>query len=104
MDEKFETVAEWFKAVKEAQTGGYVDPRLKRMDQWVSVKDRLPEVNKYVYLFSVERKYGLGRLKNIGGEYQWNVVTQYGFYYFHGDEFDDITHWMPLPDPPESEE
>lgn len=64
---------------------------------WISVKDRLPEINEPV-LFTGKN--------DIGNRYP----AQKGYY--SGDEWytfgglwdkplDRVTHWMPLPEPPE---
>lgn len=76
----------------------------EKMPGWISVKDRLPENNVRVLVCSnngdkdsaiaithyTQKKYGF----NIEG---WNEPWQY-FFYNH-----DITHWMPLPEPPKEE-
>ena len=63
---------------------------------WISVKDRMPEINEPI-LFTGKN--------TIGNRYP----AQKG--YFSGDEWysfglidkcsDGVTHWMPLPEPPE---
>lgn len=58
------------------------------MDNWISIKDRLPEEGTRVIAFS------LGQYTNI---------TWYKFGIF-GDSrgsIRDVTHWQPLPEPPE---
>ena len=71
---------------------------LESKQRWIPVSERLPEVGKYVFLFMVSKTYGVG----IGTgyvpkdkKYQW-VVTQMPIPY------DEITHWMPLPELPEA--
>ena len=67
------------------------------MNEWISVKDRLPEENESVLA-----------VRNISGRF---VVGNF----FHNEcgwildgwkikrtEFDDIEYWMPLPPPPEA--
>jgi hypothetical protein len=70
---------------------------------WISVKDRLPEADELVICFgrafcqngpSVEQ----GRY-NKWGQWQnceWDGCGGYEY-------FDEVTHWMPLPKPPEKE-
>lgn len=66
--------------------------------KWVSVKDRLPEISKNVLLcyelICFDRKYPdifIGYLKD-------NKIWRIGKEDFI---FESITHWMPLPEPPE---
>jgi len=60
--------------------------------EWISVEDRLPETKKKI-LFIIDGT---------------NMVT--GFYSYTFNEFrvgfrgyKNVTHWMPLPDPPEGD-
>jgi transcriptional regulator with XRE-family HTH domain len=57
-----------------------------KKDGWISVKDRLPEKDEYVLCFC-----------NIGDGFQ--AIFHYG----KERKFDGtaVTHWMPLPNPPE---
>lgn len=57
-----------------------------KKDGWISVKDRLPEKDEYVLCFC-----------NIGDGFQ--AIFHYG----KERKFDGtaVTHWMPLPEPPE---
>ncbi len=59
------------------------------MAEWISVKDRLPEEGSYVLVF-VNLGYGY----TIGTSLYLNKS-------FKMDE--NITHWMPLPEPPKGE-
>ena len=61
--------------------------------EWISVKDRLPENEKYVLVYSqdggvAEGKYN-ARFKEWV-QFRWNVT-----------ELKNVTHWMPMPEPPE---
>ena len=58
--------------------------------QWISVKDRLPEPNTLVLVYSKQGKYINLKTDYITCNGKW-------FYSFL------VTHWMPLPEPPESE-
>lgn len=65
------------------------------MSNWVSVRDRLPEVFEPVIVCRRNRKGGqaveAGR-KDVGD--WWRV---------YGTRTKSVTHWMPLPDPPEED-
>ena len=61
--------------------------------EWISVKDRLPE-NKGRYL----------TYNNLEYPYVWQAVYRYTEKGFLNNELDSVisvTHWMPLPEPPQ---
>lgn len=70
---------------------------LKIVPKWIPTSERLPEESRH-YLIYV-----------IGGEFkQWSMVTMAyyhkRFYYDNmEDNFDQVTHWMPLPEPPKAD-
>lgn len=90
--------------------------------QWVSVKDALPDTDgknthDYDVLVYVPKREGciqhgiyIGKLNNIpaddGSENFWGIKTKasewtiWGWGYI---EHPIVTHWMPLPAPPEKE-
>ena len=60
------------------------------MNEWISVKDRLPEKHEYVLVY---RKSEGKRSVNLGYFHpkdEWFTTDGVGY----------PTHWMPLPDPP----
>lgn len=63
-------------------------PTLTPPNEWVSVEERLPE-----HLKDVIALYGNGRI-----DIDW--VDSSGDFKF-GSLFDGVTHWMPLPAPPD---
>jgi len=65
------------------------------MPEWISVKDRMPEDGKEV-LFCDGSSIMVGRYN--GDEKFWELTDANMIAYAV-----DITHWMPLPEPPESE-
>lgn len=68
-------------------------PTLTPQNEWISVEDRLPEFDERVFVtdgFYVGEGY-------INPSAQW--FRSNGF-----QRLSDITHWMPLPAPPEKEE
>jgi hypothetical protein len=77
------------------------------VSEWISVKDRLPPITGYVdggtdrVLVKIDADYAPSILIASG---EW---WEEGFsWYFDGRPYDkersEVTHWMPLPDPPES--
>ena len=71
--------------------------------KWISVKDRLPDTAERVLVC----KTWLGTVyKPVYGYYQdypnqkgcWYVLTEFGYYPQR-----EVTHWMPLPQPPKGE-
>lgn len=78
-----------------------------RKQEWISVEDELPEIaGKYL----IARKTVYGNLINIvwydtnynGGND--DMIGKSVWYMFDGDwgdyEIPNVTHWMPLPEPP----
>ena len=71
---------------------------LEHQPEWISVKDRLPPDNKYILTYTPNLAVSI-----ITQEY----VTYYGE---DDDEWNEywsmrgnVTHWMPLPEPPKEE-
>ena len=68
----------------------------KRVPRWISVEERLPEKGVFVVVY-----YGnfIGNLMDVymwDGEC-WRSSTGYL------EDAENITHWMPLPEPPKEE-
>jgi hypothetical protein len=66
---------------------------------WISVKDRLPTQNGPILMWS-------RRLEDVptcaaAGYELWNWSAEYSP---HDYRLFDVTHWMPLPEPPKEEE
>lgn len=62
------------------------------MSEWISVKDRLPENNNPILVYMPEEKGWLRYGISIG-------IIDDGT-----DDKDEVTHWMPLPLPPNENE
>ena len=63
------------------------------MSEWISVEDRLPEDEGYVLVTDGDDVY-MGFKDDSWGSYFMNVESPSMIC------FGDITHWMPLPEPP----
>ncbi len=77
------------------------------MAKWISVKDRLPE-DKVEVLF-YEKWCGVPGVGYYSEKCEdWNADTEFveaygNSYVLSTIESEDVTHWMPLPDPPKEE-
>lgn len=67
-----------------------IDHLRAKQPRWISVKDRLPNFEQPVLAYSGE-ELGIG-FAYLDGDGKW-----------YGD-CGDVTHWMPLPEPPEVED
>ena len=68
------------------------EPIRTTMSEWISVKDRLPELLDEVLLFTSEGDIFAG----VFFERHENYTVAGDYHRF----FYDVTHWMPLPEPP----
>ena len=66
------------------------------VQEWISVKDRLPEHRDVVLCFM---KFGEHRIL------QWDNVSSWWLGYGQGDDWQksDVTHWSKMPQPPKGE-
>lgn len=66
------------------------------MPEWISVDDKLPELGKEVLAYCAGRFMEVARLDFKDGEKRflcmWDSTALYR-----------VTHWMPLPEPPQEE-
>ncbi|RRN28767.1 DUF551 domain-containing protein [Escherichia coli] len=81
-----------FRKIPEASTSSPVTP-----DGWISCSDRMPEDTKMLLAFSQ------GEI--VAAYWNWvvnpiNYKKYRAFTYLSGNILDDVTHWMPLPEPP----
>ena len=61
------------------------------VQEWISVKDRLPDNNQWALCFMKDKSFGTFRV------FQWNYID---WQWNDGNERwkeKDVTHWMPLP-------
>ena len=72
--------------------------RLHEAERWIPVSERLPEVNTRMSLFDKKTGFSVyGSMQEWRDDrYLWK--TDVGEYHFSS-----ITHWKPLPQPPEGE-
>ncbi|MEI1578954.1 DUF551 domain-containing protein, partial [Escherichia coli] len=82
-----------FREISETSTNHPVTP-----DGWISCSERMPDDTKMLLAFSQGQ---------IVAAY-WNWVMSpidykkyRAFTYLSGNILDDVTHWMPLPEPPQ---
>lgn len=89
------------------------------MSEWISVKDKLPEMDQGVVLCTRETEtYGKHREKKkiykniyIGyfDRYEWITIYCHGLEYIYRmnekypNETIEVTHWMPLPELPKGD-
>lgn len=69
--------------------------------KWISVEDRLPENDDLVFTYPPDDHGNIsytGYYNKIGA--QW-ITTDYDPNYGIEEVVIDVTHWMPLPPPPE---
>lgn len=82
-----------FREITETSTNSPVTP-----DGWISCSERMPEDTKMLLAFSQ------GEI--VAAYWNWVVnpidYKKYrAFTYLSGNILDDVTHWMPLPEPPQ---
>jgi len=70
------------------------------MNKWISVKDKLPEIGDEVLTFNEENCIWLDFYVDL----DMGDNTSKPMFWSEKDDLGAITHWMPLPDPPENEE
>lgn len=85
----------WIKQALKSISEDAVEQYLGEHNQWISVKDRLPEFNEPVLVFC--RIYGryLATYKRIDEDYEWGEWRD-----FNNKVCLPPTHWMSLPNPP----
>lgn len=72
---------------------------LNKQNKWINVKDGLPENQQEVIVYRGHHS-GLMNVYTYIGNNEWE--DDYGYWGRTNDE--GITHWMPLPVPPKTEE
>ena len=67
---------------------------LREQTRWIPVGERLPDENAGVFAVSEDEVYGTRTV--VQGDY-----CQGKFLDLAGDDIENVTHWMPIPEPPE---
>lgn len=77
-------------------------PPLEIRWNWISVKDRLPPENETVLVFLNNQEIELmAYCKYFGYLKKENEPIEYCWGGYNGAyDIDQVTHWMPLPEPP----
>ena len=70
----------------------------KQLPQWVPVSERLPESNKPVLVYYLSA-YWLNPSMSVALHFNGDRWRQL----IGGEDMNAVTHWMPLPEPPEQE-
>lgn len=80
------------------------------MAEWISVKDRLPDKDGQYLVFTEQGDcYNAPFDTNVGDGGEFGIwFNRYhpdtlGFLDSQWQEYEGITHWMPLPEPPDGE-
>ena len=63
--------------------------------RWISVKERLPEYGERVICFTIH-----GGIPVCYRGYSYDSDGRFILAYNGTDKVDNVTHWMPLPEPP----
>lgn len=65
----------------------------RKQSGWISVEERLPEPELPILIFTRKNRYYVG--------YYYKAVVDTTYTGFYADSVKrDVTHWMPLPEPP----
>lgn len=79
------------------------DKYFKYIPKWISVKEKLPPLEQEVLIFAYNREIHVAEFCNFSGCEDWHITSQK--YVYCQDELnikrENVTHWMPLPEPPE---
>lgn len=74
------------------------------MDNWIRTADKMPPVGQSVLIYrKIVYKKGVDPIKGpIEHERDWitNGIWTGSRWTYYGYEAPDVTHWMPLPEPP----
>ena len=81
-------------------TVSYEEPTVEVVQEWISVKDRLPDMNEEVFAVYKNSLFENGpKFTKVLHRESKHWVGRNGYRYL----YENITHWMPLPQPPKGE-
>lgn len=75
----------------------YIEHLEAKQPKWISVKERLPPPGTKIYLIASHSSDGEQIVKS--SVWAWNEIGEKGDWI----NWDVVTHWMPLPEPPKEE-
>jgi len=70
------------------------------LDNWLDIQDHVPDIDQDVLYYFEGVGIGLGTYKGVDNTPEWGLLG----HVFAGDSgwlTDDVTHWLPLPNPPD---
>ncbi|EAT7787611.1 DUF551 domain-containing protein [Salmonella enterica] len=68
---------------------------------WISCSERMPDDKQYVWFFGESR--GFAGRDTLEGYYDWSRNKWWAVTYIGEEPASKVTHWMPLPEPPQEE-
>ena len=107
-DQVMDILASWkVNAYKLLEDNHKLESRIAELEaerRWIPVGERLPEDGESV-LIAVDSAFA--PYCHVYEAFHHSAATQWATangLYFHGVEYARVTHWMPLPEPPEVKE
>ncbi|WP_145762916.1 DUF551 domain-containing protein [Escherichia coli] len=83
-----------FRKIPEASTSSPVTP-----DGWISCSERMPDDKQYVWCWG--KSYGWTECNTFEGYYDWSRNKWWAVTDIGEEPASKVTHWMPLPEPPQ---
>ncbi|EKY6803315.1 DUF551 domain-containing protein [Escherichia coli] len=83
-----------FRETSETSTNSPVTP-----DSWISCSERMPNDKQYVWCWG--KSYGWTECNTFEGYYDWSRNKWWAVTDIGEEPASKVTHWMPLPEPPQ---